>query len=70
MAFGSTETLSRNALERLIPSLIKKARLAKRNEPIVLSERSTVETTWITPVRLNFETVSKDEKNRFVEASG
>jgi TldD protein len=67
MAFGSTEKMSTDSIDTLLDSLIKLAKTCNRKNPIQLSEEASVETSWITPRKIAFETIPKTDKTSYVK---
>lgn len=65
VAFGCTEQLTKEDLEKSINHTIKLAKLAKRKDPIIFSSEKFEETTWTTPVKQEFSDVSREEKLEF-----
>ncbi len=67
ISFGSTDRLDRKSVENLIDSLIRSAKLTKREEPIGLSDEKSVQTRWKCPVKIPFKDVSDEKKRDFIK---
>ncbi len=65
VAFGSTDELTRQAIQDTVLQVITLARLARRKDPIVFSAEPFEKTTWHTPVKHPFQEVSREEKLAF-----
>jgi TldD protein len=64
-AFGSTDQLTKQHVEDTVLRAIKLAKLAQRKDPVVLSAEKFEETKWHTPVKQEFQEVSKEDKLKF-----
>ena len=65
VAFGSTDQLTKQHVEDTVLRAIKLAKLAQRKDPVVLSAEKFEETKWQTPVKQEFQEVSKEDKLKF-----
>jgi TldD protein len=66
-AFGSMDRLTKKDVEDTVLRVITLATLAQRKDPIVFSPESFEETKWKTPVKQEFQEVSREEKLAFFE---
>jgi len=66
MGFCSTADLTKNTIEDVIEDAIKLAKASKRKTPISFSEEKVVQAKWKTPVKIKFEDVSIEEKQKFM----
>ncbi len=67
IGFGSISSLNKKEVENRIDSLIKMAKLSKRDKPIELSNEDSIEDSWNVPTNIPFEDISKEEKQDFVK---
>ncbi len=67
MGFGSVDCTDRKLVEELVDSVIRTAKLGKREKPIELSDEKAVKTSWKVPVRIPFADVSREEKQGFIK---
>ena len=66
MGYGATDGLDKKKLGELIDSIVKMAKLSHLDDPIKLSEEKTVRTRWKVPVKVDFDDVSREEKQGFI----
>ncbi len=66
MGFCSTANLTKNTIEDVIEEAIKLAKASKRKTPISFSEEKVVQAKWKTPVKIKFEDISIEEKQKFM----
>ncbi|MBA7580943.1 hypothetical protein ES708_22841 [subsurface metagenome] len=66
MGFCSTANLTKNTIEDVIEEAIKLAKASKRKTPITFSDEKVVQAKWKTPVKIKFEDISIEEKQKFM----
>ncbi|MBU7047461.1 MAG: TldD/PmbA family protein [Theionarchaea archaeon] len=65
VAFGSTDQLTKQNVEDTVLRAIRLAKLAHRKDPVVFSAEKFEETKWNTPVKQDFQEISKEDKLQF-----
>lgn len=67
LAFGSTGSLEKQEIEKLVDTIIKMAKSTKRKDPITLSDEKFEETHWQTKIKQKFEDISREEKKNYLK---
>jgi TldD protein len=67
VAFGSTDQLTKQNVEDTVLRVITLARRAQRKDPIVFSAEKFEETRWNTPVKQEFQEISREDKLQFLK---
>ncbi len=65
VAFGSTDQLTKQNVEDTVLRVVNLAKLAQRKDPVVFSAEKFEETKWNTPVKQEFQEISKEDKLKF-----
>ncbi len=65
VAFGSTDQLTKQNVEDTVLHVVNLAKLAHRKDPILFSAEKFEEAKWNTPVKQEFQEISKEDKLKF-----
>ncbi|MBU7017472.1 MAG: hypothetical protein HXS44_08185, partial [Theionarchaea archaeon] len=65
VAFGSTDQLTKQNVEDTVLHIVYLAKLAHRKDPVVFSAEKFEEARWNTPVKQEFQEISKEDKLKF-----